>query len=172
MTDIFYLVFCKILLTYFNIISETERENFNYVPKKLNKALFTKLQKLEEKKEAEYRARKQAEKESEPKRKGSKKKKSKKSNEEIEKAKIRQTNFVEQERAIHEAYQLILNEYYRKVRGRKKAIESGAMLFGKLKNDPSKLEKMIAGNSALAEEEQPGKVSFCFMHRISHIFLL
>ena len=59
---------------------------------------------------------------------------------------------------------MILNEYYRKVRGRKKAIESGAMLFGKLKNDPQKLEKMIAGNSALAEEEQPGNIVFCFMH--------
>ena len=35
-------------------------------------------------------------------------------------------------------------------------IESGGMLFGKLKNDPSKLEKMIAGNSALAEEEKQG----------------
>ena len=129
----------------------------------MNKALFQKLQKLEEKKEAEYRERKAAEKALEQ-TKGSKKKKKKQSKEDIEKAKARKTNFVEQERAIHEAYQLILNEYYRKVRARKKAIESGAMLFGKLKNDPQKLEKMISGNSALAEEEEQGESFLMFYH--------
>ena len=141
--------------SYYFLNLETERENFNYVPKKLNKALFQKLQKIEEKKEAEYRERKQAEKLLEQ-AKGPKGKKSKQLKQDMEKTNLKKTNFVEQERNIHESYQLILNEYYRKVRARRKAMESGAMLFGKVQTDPKKLEKMVVGNSALAEEEEPG----------------
>ena len=117
------------------------------------------MQKVEEKKEAEKREKKQAEKSLEQSKGGSKKKKSKQSKQEIDKIKLKQTSFVEQERAIHEAYQLLLNEYYRKVKQRRKAMASGAEVFGKLKKDPKMLEKVIANNSALADEEVQGTIS-------------
>ena len=128
--------------------------------------MCNKLQMLEEKKEAEYREKKQAEKMLEQSKGSSKKKKSKQSKQEIEKIKLKQTNFVEHERAIHEAYQLILNEYYRKVKQRRKAMASGAEIFGKLQKNPKMLEKMLANNSALADEEEEEGTNFSKLFRL------
>lgn len=119
--------------------------------------MFIKLQKIEEKKLAEYHEKKKLEKLLEQSKGSAKKKKSKQSKEEIEKMKLKQSNFVEQERAIHEAYQLILNEYYRKVKQRRKAMSAGAAVFGKLQKNPNLLDEMVANNSALSDTEEKGK---------------
>ena len=77
-----------------------------------------------------------------------------------DKPKVKETNFVQQERDIHEAYQLILNEYYRKVKQRRKAIAAieGGGMFGK--------SKTAVKNSALADNEEvkgkPYFISYCF----------
>ena len=69
-------------------------------------------------------------------------------NQDGDKPKVKETNFVQQERDIHEAYQLILNEYYRKVKQRRKAIAAieGGGMFGK--------SKTAVKNSALADNEE------------------
>ena len=56
-----------------------ERDNFNYVPRKLNKSLFTRLQKIEEKREADIRERKRLEKAQAEEKDNHKNKKAKKS---------------------------------------------------------------------------------------------
>ena len=145
--------------------SETERENFSYVPNKLSKVLCVKLQRLEERKERDYLEKKRLEKEE--KNGGSKKRKKSKrdAKEEFDKMAAKQINYIEQERSIHEAYQLILNEYYRKVRQRRKAMEAANNVFGKVQKEKKVIEMVVTDDSKtnVAEKVKGNGIQFYYL---------
>ena len=118
----------------------------------MNKSLFIRLQKIEEKREADIKERRRLEKAQAEDKDNPKNKKAKKLEEEAKQKKFT-SNLIEEERQIHEAYQLILNEYYRKVRQRRKAMEKVNKAF--LCVDDLKRSK---SSNAISEEENKGNI--------------
>ena len=124
-----------------------------------------KLQRLEERKERDYLEKKRLEKEE--KNGGSKKRKKSKrdAKEEFDKMAAKQINYIEQERSIHEAYQLILNEYYRKVRQRRKAMEAANNVFGKVQKEKKVIEMVVTDDSKtnVAEKVKGNAIQFYYL---------
>ena len=120
------------------------------------------MQRLEERKERDYLEKKRLEKEE--KNGGSKKRKKSKrdAKEEFDKMAAKQINYIEQERSIHEAYQLILNEYFRKVRQRRKAMEAANNVFGKVQKEKKVIEMVITddSNTTVAEKVKGKSIQF------------
>ena len=101
--------------------AETERDNDEHVVHKLNKALQQRVNKLNERKEAELAAKKKLEKEQGT--KNNKKPKFKNVADDIQTASRMQKtekSLIDHERALHESYQLILMEHRRRMRKRTK----------------------------------------------------
>ena len=79
---------------------------------------------------------------------------------EVEKKTTNSTNFIGQERDIHEAYQLILNAYYMKVKQRRKVMESANTVYTKVKKHPNVSDEKVKKNSNVLDEKDQGNSNF------------
>ena len=116
----YFILFCTlIILSTYYLYTETKREMDGIVEDRLNNALQSKLSLVEMKREAEQKEKNRLGK-LEVKEKGNARKKSKQRrasiacmDTEIETRKIRKKSLIDEERNLHEAYQLLLGEHHR-----------------------------------------------------------
>ena len=111
---------------------------------------------LKEKKEAEDRENKYIEKQLEKARQNPQSKEARKIKAELQKKTPKSTNFVEKERDIHEAYQLILNEYYRRVKKRQKAMEAASHVFSKVHKASNASNDIVTIKLNVSDDKEQG----------------
>ena len=101
-------------------LTETERDADGYVEEKLNNALRKKLDILEVKRETELKEklRKEESEKKNSKQKGKNLRVSKEEDIDLKKKQQRKPSLIDEERKLHEAYQLILREHHRRVNQR------------------------------------------------------
>ena len=102
---------------------ESERSNMEYVPTKLNESVMDKMSKLEDQEESLVVHSAAIKNSSNFKRKNSKKVTKIGNNREGKKDDNIKINLIEKKREIHEAYQIVLNEYHRRLESRRKSLE-------------------------------------------------
>ena len=102
---------------------ESERSNMEYVPTKLNESVMEKMSKLEDQEESLVSHSTAIENSSNLKRKNIKKMTKIGSKKEVKKYDNTGINLIEKKREIHEAYQIVLNEYHRRLGLRRKSLE-------------------------------------------------
>ena len=101
--------------------TETEKTNFEYVPRKLNKIVFEKIQRIEAKREAFILEKKRRKKSMVPNQNGGMAMYQPISNRD-RKYKT-SSDFLERTREIHEAYQVVVSEHSKRVSQRRKTKE-------------------------------------------------
>ena len=105
--------------------TETEKTNFEYVPRKLNKIVFEKIQRIEAKREAFILEKKRRKKSMVPNQNGGMAMYQPISNRD-RKYKT-SSDFLERTREIHEAYQVVVSEHGKRVSQRRKTKECEEM---------------------------------------------
>ena len=103
--------------------TETERHNVDYVPMKINESLSEKMSQLEEPNEPNKANKKHKETPSNTKIANGKKKVKTRNKKDNKKDNLKGNNSIEKKREIHEAYQVVLNEYHRKLDLRRKSLD-------------------------------------------------
>ena len=101
--------------------TETEKTNFEYVPRKLNKIVFEKIQRIEAKREALIMENKRRQKSTAPNPNGGSLMYQPRSNRDRKYKKS--SDFLEKTREIHEAYQVVVSEHNKRVSQRRKTKE-------------------------------------------------
>ena len=117
--------------------TETEKTNFEYVPRKLNKIVFEKIQRIEAKREALIMENKRRQKSTVPNPNGGRLMYQPRSNRDRKYKKS--SDFLEKTREIHEAYQVVVSEHSKRVSQRRKTKE-----YEEMASKDSKLSKDVS----------------------------